>query len=42
MWCLLFVPSEIGPFAPVSRSWGFLTPKRLLPGDEWTYIIFDW
>ena len=21
MWCLLYVPSELGPFAPVSRSW---------------------
>ena len=21
MWCLLYVPTELGPFAPVSRSW---------------------
>ena len=42
MWCLLYVPAELGPFAPVSRSWAFLTPKRLQPGDEWIYVIFDW
>lgn len=42
MWCLLYVPVELGPFAPVSRSWAFLTPKRIAKGDEWIYVIFDW
>ena len=43
MWCLLYVPSELGPFAPVSRSWAFLTPTRAPQRtDEWVYVIFDW
>eukprot|EP00937_MAST-01D_sp_MAST-1D-sp2_P000362 g362.t1 len=45
MWCLLFVPSEYTPFAPVSRSWGFLTPPRVgaaASASEWVYVIFDW
>jgi hypothetical protein len=43
MWCLLYVPSELGPFAPVSRSWAFLTPARAATRtDEWVYVIFDW
>jgi hypothetical protein len=43
MWCLLFVPTELGAFAPVSRSWAFLTPTRTAGlGDEWVYVIFDW
>lgn len=43
MWCLLYVPAELGPFAPVSRSWAFLTPPRAKGlGKEWIYVIFDW
>lgn len=42
MWCLLYVPTELGPFAPVSRSWAFLTPDRGDLPDEWIYVIFDW
>ena len=42
MWCLLYIPSELGPFAPVSRSWAFLTPTQVAPGSEWIYVIFDW
>lgn len=34
MWCLLYIPAELGPFAPVSRSWAFLTPKRVAPGGK--------
>eukprot|EP01052_Picozoa_sp_SAG31_P029936 SAG31_NODE_3024_length_4780_cov_2.631275_3_plen_514_part_00 len=42
MWCLLYVPSELGPFAPVSRSWAFLTPARAAHRtDEWVYVIFE-
>ena len=42
MWCLLYVPSELGPFAPVSRSWAFLTPARAAQrSDEWVYVIFE-
>ena len=43
MWCLLYVPSELGPFAPVSRSWAFLTPSRAKGmGDEWIYVRAAW
>jgi hypothetical protein len=42
MWCLLYVPSELGPFAPVSRSWAFLTPARAAQrSNEWVYVIFE-
>jgi hypothetical protein len=43
MWCLLYVPTELGAFAPVSREWKFLTPTIAEGlGDEWYYVIFDW
>jgi len=39
MWNYIYVPSEYGPFLPVSRSWNFV--KKAV-NDDWTYVIFDW
>ena len=39
MWNLMYVPAELGPFAPVSRGWSF-APNAI--SHDWDYVIFDW
>ena len=39
MWTFIYVPSEIGPFMPVSRGWNFAPKIRT---SDWSYAIFDW
>ena len=39
MWTFIYVPSEVGPFMPVSRGWNF-APK--IHTSDWSYAIFDW
>lgn len=39
-WNIVYVPTEAGPIAPVSRGWG----RNLCPAKspEWTYVTFAW
>lgn len=39
MWNVVYVPTEAGPVAPVSRGWDF-TKGAVSP--EWGYVLFDW
>eukprot|EP00039_Didymoeca_costata_P002667 m.61818 g.61818 ORF g.61818 m.61818 type:complete len:831 (-) comp11450_c0_seq2:48-2540(-) len=39
MWNYVYVPSEYGPFLPVSRAWNFVKDPI---NDDWSYVIFDW
>jgi len=39
MWNYIYVPTEYGPFLPVSRSWNFVKKQM---NDDWAYVIFDW
>jgi putative isomerase len=41
-WTVVYTPSQLGPFPPVTRDWDFSFQTGAFPTAEWSTVMFGW
>ena len=41
-WTMIFNPSQLGPYPPVTRDWDFSHQTGAFPTAEWSTVLFGW
>ncbi len=41
-WTMVYNPSQLGPYPPVTRDWDFSHQSGAFPTAEWSTVMFGW